>query len=114
MNTPSLYTEINGRLTYTPPMKQNEATKERPFYSVSYQYERNPWTNYSCNNFSENPISMNSGGRTMPGTDSLELAKLTADRLALVPYIRFAYVHKTESCYNHKQVYCAENKEAKP
>ena len=89
-------------------MKQQEATSGRPFYSVCYEYARNPYTLYSCNNFSKNPICLN-GGRTMPGTDDLALAMRTADRLAAAPYIRLAYAYKSEDCYNHAQVYCAKN-----
>lgn len=93
-------------------MKQSEATKDRPFYSVAYEYARNPWTLYGCHHFGKDP--MRSNGRTMPGTDDLNLAKITADELSKVPYIRCASVSKTEDCFNHSQVYTARNNNPTP
>lgn len=80
-------------------MKQIEATPERPFYSVAYQYENNPWALYSCNSL------VGTEDTTMQGTDSYRQAKLTADRYAAKPGIALAIVSKSEDCYNHKTVY---------
>ena len=81
-------------------MKQVEATLQRPFYSVGYQYERNPWTLYSCNRFGNG-----ANGRTMQGTDDFELAKRIADRCLTEAGISYAQVSKTVDCYNHETVY---------
>lgn len=85
-------------------MRQSEATKDRPFYSVSYQYKQNPWTNYGHYHFGATcPTKMN--GRTKRGTDSFVEAQSEANKLVTWPGIAVAYVHKTDDCYNHKLVY---------
>jgi hypothetical protein len=80
-------------------MKQVEATPERPFYSVAYQYEHNPYTLFSHHHF------FGLRGRTMRGTDNLEQAKKQADKLVMEPGICYAQVSVTTDCYNHSQVY---------
>ena len=87
-------------------MKQIEATPERPFYSVCYQYSSNPWTLWGYTHWDGD------FGRTMPGTDSLELAKEHADKLVKSPGISLALVHETKDCYNHTEVYRAERVKA--
>jgi hypothetical protein len=80
-------------------MKQIEATPQRPFFSVGYEYERNPWTLFSCNKFS------GTKGQTMQGTHDFEQAKATADSLVTEPGIIYAVVSKSEGCCNHSTVY---------
>lgn len=80
-------------------MKQSEATPRKPFYSVAYQYERNPWTLYSCNRF------VGEGDRAMDGTGDYTQAKRTADACLKMPGVTYAQVSKTVDCYNHDTVY---------
>jgi hypothetical protein len=87
-------------MTDTYPMKQVEATKARPFYSVSYQYRNVPGTFYSHHHFVPN-------GRTQQGTSDLATAQAQAIHLVTQPGIAFAFVHCTEDCYNHRQVFKA-------
>lgn len=84
-------------------MKQIEATKERPFYSVGYQYERDPWTVHSVNCFNGNPTGAPKG-RTMQGTDSLPLAMKTAELCLQDASVNMAWVHVSYDCYNHPEV----------
>jgi hypothetical protein len=86
-------------------MKQIEATKERPFYSVCYQYTRNPWTLFSFTQWFE--VVGDKGKRTMQGVDDLKLAKKAADHLVAQPEIEFAFVYISTDCYNHNEVYKA-------
>jgi len=79
-------------------MKQVEATPQRPFYSVCYQYEQNPWTLYSCNRFDQSD-------RTMQGTDDFDLAKRIVQRCLTEAGISYAVVSKTTDCYNHDTVF---------
>lgn len=83
-------------------MKQIEATPKRPFYSVAYQYERNPWTLHSCNRFDS---FYTKEKRTQHGTDSLDEAKRIADGCLKESGVCLAQVSMTTDCYNHKTVY---------
>lgn len=85
-------------------MKQNEATPQRPYYSVCYQYKGNPYTLWSCNRYGNGKFGH---GKTQSGTDDFSEAKALADRLILENGICYAQVSKTEDCYNHTQVYKA-------
>jgi hypothetical protein len=87
-------------------MKQIEATPDRPFFSVGYQYARNPSTVYSFNSYFE--VTGDKRRATMSGTDDAALAKRCADYCVTQPGVKFAWVHKTEDCYNHKEVYKTE------
>ena len=94
-------------------MKQIEATAIRPFYSVGYQYEQNPWTIYSRNEFWR--VLGNDKDRvTMSGTDQETIAKKLADWCVRQPGIKFAWVHKTTDCYNHTEVYKAAKGQPPP
>ena len=84
-------------------MKQNEATPERPFFSVSYIYGHNHGTSYSFNRFFE--VTGDKTRTTMGGTGDEALAIQCADYLIKQPGIGTAQVHKTTDCYNHKEVY---------
>ena len=86
-------------------MKQVDATPKRPFYSVSYQWERNPWTVYSFNRYFE--VTGDKTRPTMQGTDDILLAIRCADHCVREPGIAFAWVYVTTDCYNHKEVYKA-------
>ncbi len=95
-------------------MRQQDATKTRPFYSVGYQYERNPWTLWSLNRYGmKNPLRIGGKGTTQQGTDSFDEAKREADKLVNLPGISSAVVSMTEDCYNHKTVYAAGKDAAK-
>ena len=93
-------------------MRQIEATKDRPFYSVGYQYERNPGTIYSCNEFWH--VLDKRVKNTMPGTDDETIARHLADWCVTQAGIKFAWVHKTVDCYNHKEIYKAESVSNQP
>jgi hypothetical protein len=60
----------------TYPHRQQDATPQKPFYSVCYQYIRNPWTLWSCNHYKGHFKG------TQSGTSSFEVAKALAERLA--------------------------------
>lgn len=83
----------------TYPMRQQDATKERPFYSVCYQWQNVPWTLHSHNHYS------GLRGRTQHSTSSFEVAKEQAEMLVTQPGIEYAQVSKTEDCYNHETVF---------
>jgi hypothetical protein len=85
-------------------MRQIETTPARPFYSVGYQYERNPWTVYSCNEFWRVLAGKKGTEETMPGTDSETTARRLAEWCVTQPGIKYAWVHVTRDCYNHKEV----------
>lgn len=88
-------------------MKQIEATAQRPYYSVGFQYDANPWTVFSFNEFWR--VLGGKGKNTMSSTDDETLAKACADWCVKQAGIKFAWVHKTLDCYNHKEVYKTES-----
>ncbi len=83
-------------------MRQQDATEQKPFYSVCYQYKANPWTLYSHHHYT------GAFTGTQYGTSSLAVAKAQADRLVKSPGIALAQVSKTTDCYNHSTVYTAK------
>jgi len=85
-------------------MKQIEATKDRPFYSIGYVYSRNPWTCHSYNFWGMKlPIEKRFKGRTMQGTDSPEIAKEAAKQLFENQSISDVFIHVSTDCYNHPE-----------
>jgi len=80
-------------------MRQQDATKAKPFYSVCYQWHRNPWTLYRCNHYG------GEYGRTQCGTSSFDVAKAQAEKLVKQAGIALAQVSMTEDCYNHSTVF---------
>lgn len=96
----------NQNTMKTYPHLQQNATPEKPFYSVCYQYTQNPWTLWSHTHYK------GSFKGTQSGTSSFEVAKAQAEKLVAQPGIEYAQVSKTEDCYNHTTVF--EIRRAKP
>lgn len=83
-------------------MKQIEASKERPFYSVGYCYKNFPWTCYSFTQWWE--FLPDPERWTMQGTDNKELALAAAKWLLTQAGISQSFVHVSTDCYNHPEV----------